>query len=321
VGKIVQSNNAEPTTPSSGSTAIYVDSATKKLTTKDDAGTVTNYGTGGGADELVKVSVNDTTASFLESKILAGEGISLVKGNAATNETLTIRKTPYETEVQLRPWYWFGNSTLNSNTPLSFSQINSGSGSGVTVEAVTVESDIARAKINGGIGANAYANIYAGLPSAGQMLFDQVERIYTYHVRVERLGTGSSDKIIHHLGGFTNSRAVADPLRWMGPVYESNVSPNFILRTTGPGSASTSTITDVPVVADQKYKLTIRYFNNAGTRTAELYIDDVLKATNTTNLPATTEALGFLHKAKSLDGTAEESAFSLVDWASFKVIY
>lgn len=275
---------------------------------------------GGGTDQLVKISSGDTTASFLESKLLAGEGIGLIKGNVGANETLTIQRASPDVETDLR-WFWYGNTNLNTISPLNFGQTNSGTGSGATPLPVTVEDDIARGKINGGIAANSFAVIFASLPSAGQMLFDDVERIYTFHVRVERLGTGASDKIIHHLGGFTNARAVADPSRWIGAVYESNVSPNFLLRTTGPGSASTTTITDVPVVVDQRYKLTIRYFNDAGTRTAELYIDDVLKATNTTNLPAITDALGFMHKAKSLDATAGEAAFSLVKYARYQVVY
>lgn len=309
-------------------TASYLESkivagANVTITTLNDGANETlqiEASGGGGGDELVKISSADTTAGFLESKLLAGEGIGLVKANVGANETLTIQRSSPDVETDLR-WFWYGNSNLNGISPLNFGQSNSGSGTGVTVEVVTIEDDIARGKVNGGIGANSFAAIFAGLPLNGQMLFDTVERIYTFHVRIERLGTGASDKIIHHLGGFTNSRTAADPTRWMGVVYESNVSPNFLLRTTGPGSASTTTITDVPVVVDQRYKLSIRYFNDAGTRTVELYIDDVLKATNTTNLPATTEPLGFLHKAKSLDATAGESAFSLVRYARYQVVY
>ena len=41
-------NQNEPDTPDNGETIAYIDSTTKKLTTKDDAGQVTEYGSGGG---------------------------------------------------------------------------------------------------------------------------------------------------------------------------------------------------------------------------------------------------------------------------------
>lgn len=44
MGKVRVENQTEPTTPTTGHTDIYVDSTTKKLTTKDDLGNVINYG-------------------------------------------------------------------------------------------------------------------------------------------------------------------------------------------------------------------------------------------------------------------------------------
>jgi hypothetical protein len=48
MSSILITNRAEPNTPDSGKTEIYVDSTSKKLSTKDDAGSVTEYGSGGG---------------------------------------------------------------------------------------------------------------------------------------------------------------------------------------------------------------------------------------------------------------------------------
>jgi len=48
MSKITIKNDTAPTTPESGSTALYVDSTTKKLHSLDDAGVDTEYGTGGG---------------------------------------------------------------------------------------------------------------------------------------------------------------------------------------------------------------------------------------------------------------------------------
>jgi hypothetical protein len=43
MAKIILKNDTEPTTPASGDTAIYIDSVTKELKTKNDAGTVSSY--------------------------------------------------------------------------------------------------------------------------------------------------------------------------------------------------------------------------------------------------------------------------------------
>ena len=45
---------------------------------------------GGGSDELAKVSSNDTTAGYLNGKLVAGTGISLTENNNGSNETLGI---------------------------------------------------------------------------------------------------------------------------------------------------------------------------------------------------------------------------------------
>ena len=44
-------------------------------------------------DALVKVSSNDTTAGFLNGKLVAGEAITFVENNNGGNETLTIAAT------------------------------------------------------------------------------------------------------------------------------------------------------------------------------------------------------------------------------------
>lgn len=46
-----------------------------------------------GTDELVKVSADDTTAGYLNGKLVAGTGITLTEGSPGGNETLTIAAT------------------------------------------------------------------------------------------------------------------------------------------------------------------------------------------------------------------------------------
>jgi len=50
-------------------------------------------GGGNATDELAKVSSNDTTAGYLNGKLVAGTGISLTENNNGGNETLTIANT------------------------------------------------------------------------------------------------------------------------------------------------------------------------------------------------------------------------------------
>ena len=54
---------------------------------KDEAGNVTNLTQ---PDQLVKVSSNDTTAGYLNGKLVAGTGVTLTEGSDGSNETLTI---------------------------------------------------------------------------------------------------------------------------------------------------------------------------------------------------------------------------------------
>lgn len=222
-----------------------------------------------------------------------------------------------DTEVP-QAWFWQASSSFTNITPMNFLSASSGSGASISAQTVTNESDIAEIRVDGGIAVNSFSALYASMPSAGQMILSTLDYTYTFHIRVERLGDNASDRV-EVQNGFANSRAAAAPSRCILGAYESDVSNNFILRTTGPGSTSTVVITDVPVVAGTIYKIAVRFFNDGGTPTAQLYIDDVLKASSTTNLPDVGQ--GFLHKCKSLDATATDHAFSLVKYASFKVVF
>jgi hypothetical protein len=71
-----------------------------------------------------------------------------------------------------------------------------------------------------------------------------------------------------------------------GGVYLSaNASPNFKCITRA-GTTNTTTVTSIAVTAGQWYKLRINI--NAAASSVEFYIDNVLRATHTTNIPLTT---------------------------------
>jgi hypothetical protein len=47
----------------------------------------------GGSDELAKVSANDTTAGYLNGKLVAGDGVAFVEVDDAGDETLEVHTT------------------------------------------------------------------------------------------------------------------------------------------------------------------------------------------------------------------------------------
>jgi len=57
---------------------------------------------GGGTDELAKVSSNDTTAGYLNGKLVAGSNVTLTENNNGGNETLTIAATVPVTSVNTK---------------------------------------------------------------------------------------------------------------------------------------------------------------------------------------------------------------------------
>jgi len=69
-------------------------------------------GGGGGADEKVKISKEDTETSFLESKIVAGEGIIITKQNPGGDEQLEITKDP-ASDMRVQ-------SSVGAPTPVGF---------------------------------------------------------------------------------------------------------------------------------------------------------------------------------------------------------
>lgn len=100
---------------------------------EDDAGNdatkiIISGSASGGDDEKVKVSSNDTTAGYLNGKLVEGAGISLTENNNGGNETLSISYTGTtsgsgrEILISDRNYYVAmdgddGNSGLNSSDP------------------------------------------------------------------------------------------------------------------------------------------------------------------------------------------------------------
>ena len=89
-----------------------------------------------------------------------------------------------------------------------------------------------------------------------------------------------------------------------GVFLSANASPNFKCVTRA-GSTATTTITSIPIVAGQWYKLKI--IINAIAPSVEFYIDNVLVATHTTNIPLTTTAMYIANGIAKNTGTTARS--------------
>lgn len=70
--------------------SAYTSSAGKVVAVNGTADALEFITAPSGADEKAKVSANDTTAGYLNGKLLAGEGIDLTEGSDGGDETLTI---------------------------------------------------------------------------------------------------------------------------------------------------------------------------------------------------------------------------------------
>jgi hypothetical protein len=121
MAKIIQTNSTEPETPPNGATTIYVDSLTKKLTTKDDTGTVVEYGQDVEYFETVSKNLKSWGASFNYSggnlsSIVYTDGVdTITKTFNYTGDSLTSivlgGDTPSGIELTKTLGYTSGNLT------------------------------------------------------------------------------------------------------------------------------------------------------------------------------------------------------------------
>lgn len=101
-----------------------------------------------------------------------------------------------------------------------------------------------------------------------------------------------------------------------GGVYFANASPNWKCYTRA-GGVTTVTISSVPVVAQQWYKLRIE-INAAGTSVG-FYVDNVLIATHTTNIPASNINMALISLMVKTVGTTARTAQS--DYFNYEEIF
>lgn len=89
-------------------------------------------------DEVAKVSSNDTTAGYLNGKLVAGSGIVLTENNNGGNETLTISANAVDLDVKVSvsandTTAGYLNGKLVAGTGITFTENNNGGDETLTV--------------------------------------------------------------------------------------------------------------------------------------------------------------------------------------------
>ena len=92
----------------------------------------------GGTDQSVKVSSNDTTAGFLNGKLVAGSNITLTEGSDGGNETLTVASTVTNTDQSVKvssndSTAGFLNGKLVAGSSISLTEGSDGSDETLTI--------------------------------------------------------------------------------------------------------------------------------------------------------------------------------------------
>lgn len=98
-------------------------------------------------DESAKVSANDTTAGYLNGKLVAGAGITLTEGSDGGNETLTIASTITDTDIKAKistndTTAGFLNGKLVAGTGITLTEGSDGGDETLTIASTIVDTDI-----------------------------------------------------------------------------------------------------------------------------------------------------------------------------------
>ena len=279
-------------------------------------------GGGGGSTSRVKVSANDTTENYLENKIVAGTGVSIATLNDGANETLEIsasavNRNPITDLVYFDDFITPGGQSAMG--PFCFQPGISGVGTS-TNSATSVGGRPGVIRIQAGTAAAAsYSGIYSGFTSNSinaSLLFESgivhVYRFYRYINSVDNAGG-----LFYTWDGFLDTLNTSNARNGVYLYRDSSATPNWQFVTADRG---TRTTTNTGVAATVGWNLfEIRVEDVAGTMTATLKIDDVLVATNTTNIPVTVgEGVGIAHRVRKFDAVTTLRYIDL-DWVELMI--
>lgn len=209
--------------------------------------------------------------------------------------------------------YFENNDFVWGALPSGFLSANSGAGSGIgadtfgtdATERVAGSVSLATGTTTGG-----YALIYKGVNAliAGLGHFFRVR----WRVGLQTLSNGTERYTAYV--GFGDNIAAGDHTD--GCYFRYNDSVNSGRWEAVTAAAGVRTATNTTITAVTTYSIFEVRINSAGT-SVEFYIDDTLVATNTTNIPTSTNAFGLMFKLEKSLGTTSRSIHC--DWYDFLI--
>lgn len=192
---------------------------------------------GAATDELAKVSSNDTTAGYLNGKLVAGSGIVLTENNNGGNETLTISANAVDLDVKVSvsandTTAGYLNGKLVAGTGITFTENNNGGDETLTVTLAAhthAASDVtsgvfgtARLATTGTASASTYLRgdqSWSGLDAG---------HITAGTVPTARLGTGTANSTTY-LRGDQTWQTIASGVTGFTP-SQNTASPNNVVN-------------------------------------------------------------------------------------------
>lgn len=200
---------------------------------------------------------------------------------------------------------------FSGGIPHGWSSGSSGAGAGISADAFgrnATEKAIGSVQLQTGTTAAGYAEIYKGVAAMtagnGQYLRARMR------VALETLGTGVERYTTYV--GFGDNTGAGDMTDGCYFRYNDNVNSGRWEAVTAAAGVRTATNTGITAVTT--FSIFEVRINSAGT-SVEFYIDDVLVATNTTNIPTGANYFGLIFKQEKSVGTTSRS--NSIDWYDF----
>ena len=151
--------------------------------------------------------------------------------------------------------------------------------------------------------ASSYCGNETGTAGSGNIFFDGLaEWNYYFYFDIPILGNGTGDDVLVTQGFSDVWTSSTSGSNYINLVYESAVSPNWLLVTRKASALSITAMDSGVAVTSGRKSGRIRVFDNAGTITAQIYIDGVQAGTDvTTNIPNTSSnGMGLSHRIQKI---------------------